>query len=77
MLVAHAGALEELARNLQEGSSSDRESAVALLSSLTMWIEHHDAMLAAGVLPALLRTVEDQTSVPQVSAACQRPRLDA
>ncbi len=45
---------------------------MALLSSLTMWIEHHDAMLAAGVLPALLRTVEDQTSVPQVGYAASQ-----
>ena len=41
---------------------------MALLSGLTIWIEHHDAMLAAGILQALLRTVEDETTVPQVSA---------
>ena len=45
---------------------------MALLSSLTIWIEHHDAMLAAGVLSALLRTVEDDTTVPQVSATPKR-----
>ena len=62
-----AEALREMARSLQEGTSADREAAVALLSSLTIWEEHHDALLDAGVLPALLRTVEKEDTVPQVS----------
>ena len=55
-----------MARSLLEGTSADREAAVALLSSLTIWEEHHDALLSAGVLPALLRTVEKADTVPQV-----------
>jgi len=45
---------------------SEREGAVALLSSLTVFLEHHPALLAAGVLPALVRAVVDADTIPQV-----------
>lgn len=62
-----AEALQELARDLAAGSASDQERAVAMLSSLTMYIDHHSAILATpGVLDALLDTVIDDRVVPQV-----------
>ena len=37
-----------------------------MLSSLTIFLEHHPALLDAGVFPALMATVLDSREVPQV-----------
>jgi hypothetical protein len=39
-----------------------------MLSSLTLYVDHHDAILATpGVLQALLASVADESLVPQAS----------
>ncbi|KAK9863709.1 hypothetical protein WJX84_008790 [Apatococcus fuscideae] len=60
------GVLKELAHDLSSSLNADRERAVSMLSSLTPFLEHHEAMLHAGVLPCLMQAVEDQEMVPQV-----------
>lgn len=66
-LARRTEALQELARDLANGSSSTKERAVAMLSSLTMYVDHHDAILVTpGVLQALLASVADDRLVPQV-----------
>ena len=62
-----AEALKELADDLRSGGTADKERSVSMLSSLTLYSEHHDAILRAGVLPSLLQAVEDENLVPQVS----------
>ena len=37
-----------------------------MLSGLTLYVDHHDAILGAGVLPSLLTAVEDEKLIPQV-----------
>lgn len=66
-----AAALQRLARDLSSEAPSEREGAVALLSSLTVFLEHHPALLDAGVLPALMRTVTDPETIPQASLLFQ------
>ncbi len=61
-----AEALQELARDLASGTAADKERAVSMLSSLTMWIDHHADILATpGVLDCLLDAVIDERLVPQ------------
>lgn len=48
------------------GSRGDKERAMDMLSSLTLYVDHHDAVLGAGV-PSLLVSVKDERLVPQVS----------
>ena len=61
-----AEALRELAGDLHPARSNpDRERAAAMLSSLTIFLEHHPALLDAGVFPALMATVMDEQAVPQ------------
>ncbi len=61
-----AGVLKELARDLSSDMNVDKERAVSMLSSLTPYVEHHQTMLEAGVLPCLMRAVQDEKIVPQV-----------
>ena len=70
-MLCAAAALQRLARDLSSEAPSERESAVALLSSLTVFLEHHPALLDAGVLPALMRTVTDPETIPQASLLLQ------
>ena len=37
-----------------------------MLSSLTLYLEYHDAMMKAGVFPALIKAILDARMVPQV-----------
>jgi hypothetical protein len=61
-------ALQSLAQDLAHGNSAAKERAVAMLSSLTLYVDHHDAILATpGVLQALLASVADERLVPQAS----------
>lgn len=62
-----AEALKELADDLRSGSYSDKERAVSMLSSLTLYVDHHNAILGAGVLPSLLLSIKDERLIPQVS----------
>ena len=64
--VAGAETLEELARDLRGSQAADRERAVASLSTLTLYLEHHDQLLEADILPALFATIRDSRSIPQV-----------
>lgn len=66
MCVAAAETLQELARDLQGSQAADRERSVAALSSLTIYLEHHEQLLQAGVLPVLMATVKDSRTIPQV-----------
>ncbi len=63
-----AATLERLVRDLSSEMPAEREGAVALLSGLTVYLEHHPALLGAGVLPALMRAVTNPETIPQVSA---------
>ncbi len=38
-----------------------------MLSGLTIFLEHHDTLYAAGIFPALIRAVLDAGNVPQAS----------
>ncbi|BDA43534.1 hypothetical protein COCOBI_04-5460 [Coccomyxa sp. Obi] len=60
------GALKELAADLNSPSNADRERAASMLSGLTIYLEHHDALYTAGIFPALICTVLDTGNVPQV-----------
>ena len=65
--LGHAETLDSLQHDLlHPGHSADRERAVAMLSSLTMYLENHSDLLKAGILPALMATVEDEHCIPQV-----------
>lgn len=66
LVACPAEALAQLAEELRAGSVGDKERAVSMLSSLTLYVDHHDAILAAGVLPSLLVSVKDERLVPQV-----------
>lgn len=69
---AVAEALQSLAQDLAHGNSAAKERAVAMLSSLTLYVDHHDAILATpGVLQALLASVADERLVPQASNSDQ------
>lgn len=60
-------ALQELARDLAQGTAADKERAVSMLSSLTLYVDHHGALLnTPGVLECLLDAVIDERLVPQV-----------
>lgn len=58
--------MAQLAKDLSSPSNADREVAVSMLANLTIYLEHHDALHAAGVFPALLRAVLNVKIVPQV-----------
>ena len=58
--------LEELRKDLLEFSHhADRERAVAMLSGLTLYLENHQELLKAKILPSLMATVLDEHTVPQ------------
>ncbi|CAL8468502.1 g8042 [Coccomyxa elongata] len=59
-------ALKELAADLNSTSNADRERAASMLSGLTVYLEHHDALYTAGIFPALIRAVLNANNVPQV-----------
>ena len=62
-----AETLKELQHDLLHfGHHADRERAVAMLSGLTLYLENHGDLLKAGILPALMTTVQDEQTVPQV-----------
>ena len=69
--LGRAEALAQLAEELRGGSVGDKERAVSMLSSLTLYVEHHDAILGAGVLPSLLVSVKDERLIPQVGGWVQ------
>lgn len=62
-----AEVLQDLAHDLVNGQYADKERAVAMLSSMTMYIDHHDVLLEAGVLPALMSAVSNPKAEPTVS----------
>lgn len=62
-----AEALRELAADLGSSSNADRERSASMLSGLTIFLEHHDTLYAAGIFPALIRAVLDAGNVPQAS----------
>ncbi|KAK9844104.1 hypothetical protein WJX81_004589 [Elliptochloris bilobata] len=64
--ILESATLQRLARDLSSEAAAEREGAVALLSSLTVYLEHHPALLDAGVLPALMRAIADPETIPQV-----------
>lgn len=63
----HAEVLHDLANDLVNGQYADKERAVAMLSSMTMYIDHHEVLLEAGVLPALMSAVSNPKVEPTVS----------
>lgn len=63
----YTDALEDLARDLSSSNTADKERAVSMLSSLTLYLEYHSAMMKAGVFPALIKAILDTRMVPQVS----------
>ena len=65
-----ADALEDLARDLSSSNTADKERAVSMLSSLTLFLEYHSAMMKAGVFPALIKATLDARMVPQVTSLC-------
>ncbi len=65
--------LQGLAEDLVNGQYADKERAVAMLSSMTMYIDHHDVLLEAGVLPALMSAVSNPKVEPTVSWAQTQP----
>lgn len=62
-----ADALEDLAHDLSSTNTADKERAVSMLSSLTLYLEYHSAMMKAGVFPALIKAILDEKMVPQVN----------
>lgn len=65
----YAEALQELAQDLATGTSADKERSVSMLSSLTLYVDHHDAILRTpGVLECLMDAVIDERLVPQVQS---------
>lgn len=63
-----AEVLQNLAHDLVKGQYADKERAVAMLSSMTMYIDHHEVLLESGVLPALMSTVSNPKVEPTVSS---------
>jgi hypothetical protein len=61
--------LHDLANDLVQGQYADKERAVAMLSSMTMYIDHHDVLLESGVLPALMSAVSNPKVEPTVNLA--------
>ncbi len=61
--------LHGLAIDLVQGQYADKERAVAMLSSMTMYIDHHDVLLESGVLPALMSAVSNPKVEPTVNLA--------
>lgn len=61
--------LHDLANDLVQGQYADKERAVAMLSSMTMYIDHHDVLLESGVLPALMSAVSNPKVEPTVNIA--------
>ena len=59
--------LQDLAHDLINGQYADKERAVAMLSSMTIYIDHHDVLLEAGVLPSLMSAVSNPKVEPTVS----------
>lgn len=70
LCVPCAEVLKDLAEDLISGQYADKERAVAMLSSMTMYIDHHDVLLESGVLPALLKTVSSSKIEPTVGPHC-------
>ncbi len=64
-----AEVLHGLANDLVQGQYADKERAVAMLSSMTMYIDHHDVLLESGVLPALMSAVSNPKVEPTVNLA--------
>ena len=60
--------LQDLANDLLKGQYADKERAVAMLSSMTMYIDHHEVLLESGVLPALMSAVSNPKVEPTVSS---------
>ncbi|KAL3137901.1 hypothetical protein ABBQ38_005150 [Trebouxia sp. C0009 RCD-2024] len=58
--------LQDLAHDLVKGQYADKERAVAMLSSMTMYIDHHEVLLEAGVLPSLMSAVSNPKVEPTV-----------
>lgn len=58
--------LQDLAHDLVKGQYADKERAVAMLSSMTMYIDHHEVLLESGVLPALMSAVSNPKVEPTV-----------
>lgn len=63
-----AEVLQDLAHDLVKGQYADKERAVAMLSSMTMYIDHHQVLLESGVLPALMSAVSNPKVEPTVSS---------
>lgn len=59
-------ALEDLAKALNGSHYADRETSVASISGLTIYLEHHEALLKAGILPALMEAIQNPRSVSQL-----------
>ena len=64
-----AEVLRDLANDLVQGQYADKERAVAMLSSMTLYIDHHEVLLESGVLPALMSAVSNSRVEPTVSFA--------
>ena len=64
-----AEVLQDLAHDLVNGQYADKERAVAMLSSMTMYIDHHEVLLESGVLPALMGAVSNPKVEPTVSTS--------
>ncbi|EIE19498.1 hypothetical protein COCSUDRAFT_58774 [Coccomyxa subellipsoidea C-169] len=68
-------ALRELAADLGSSSNADRERSASMLSGLTIFLEHHDTLYAAGIFPALIRAVLDAGNVRVIALGCTADML--
>ena len=77
MCLVCAEVLRDLAHDLVKGQYADKERAVAMLSSMTLYIDHHDVLLESGVLPALMSNVSNSKVEPTVSTSnhCTKPSM--
>ena len=64
-----------MANDLVQGQYADKERAVAMLSSMTLYIDHHEVLLESGVLPALMSAISNSRVEPTVSS-CGCHNLD-
>jgi hypothetical protein len=65
--------LAALARDLGSNKDQDKERSITMLSGLTIYLEHHNVLLAAGVLDALVDVICDEHVVPQVRPQKAQP----
>lgn len=69
-------ALHGLALDLASGPLSDRERAVSIMSGITIYLEHHAAVLKAGVLKPAMAVVTDTGLPPKLRSLALQVAAD-